>query len=61
MGFFKEWRDKYKEKHKNEEIPDYVSMINGRENTETPDPAKLGNHKNLMKAERERQSQWDEQ
>lgn len=61
MAFFKEYRDKYKEKHKNDQVEDYVSQVNGREGTTTEDPAKLGNHKNPTKAERERQSQLDEQ
>ena len=61
MAFFKEYRNKYREKHKDDQIEDYVSQVNGREGTTTEDPAKLGKNKNLTKAERERQSQWDEQ
>lgn len=61
MAFFKEYRDKYREKHKDDQIEDYASQVNGREGTATEDPAKLGNHKNLTKAERTRQAEYYEQ
>lgn len=61
MAFFKEYRDKYREKHKDDQIEDYASQVNGREGTTTEDPAKLGNHKNLTKAERARQAEYYEQ
>lgn len=61
MAFFKEYRDKYKEKHKNDQVEDYVSRVNKREGTTTEDPAKLGKNKNLTKAERARQAEYYEQ
>lgn len=61
MAFFKEYRDKYREKHKDDQIEDYASQVNGREGTTTEDPAKLGKNKNLTKAERARQAEYYEQ
>lgn len=51
----------YRDKNADKPVEDYVSQVNGREGTETKDPAKLGRFKNPTKAEREYQSQWDEQ
>lgn len=41
MAFFKEYREKYIEKNKGQEVEDLTSKVNRREGTETPDPASL--------------------
>ena len=53
--------DAYRKKNEGKPIEDFLSDVNKREGTTTEDPAKLGRFKNPTKAERERQSQWDEQ
>lgn len=41
MAFFKEYRERYLEKNKGQEVEDLTSKVNRREGTETPDPASL--------------------
>ena len=41
MAFFKEYRERYLEKNKGQEIEDLTSKVNRREGTETPDPTSL--------------------
>lgn len=51
----------YRDRNADKPVEDYVSRVNGREGTETEDPAKLGKNKNLTKAERARQAEYYEQ
>lgn len=49
----------YQSKNKGKPVEDLTTRINGREGTETENPATLQVHKNLSKAQRARQSQYD--
>lgn len=49
----------YQNRNKNKPVEDLTAKINGREGTETESPATLQVHKNLSKAQRARQSQYD--
>lgn len=61
MAFFKEYRKKYIEKNKGKEVEDLTSKINGREGTDTPDPASLKNEKTLTKKQKARLNEYEEQ
>ena len=60
MAFFKEYRERYLEKNRGQEVEDLTSKVNRREGTETPDPASLKNEKPLTKNQKARLNENNE-
>lgn len=58
MAFFKEFREKYAEKHKNEPIEDLTEKQVGNKGAEAPDPASRPVHKQTTRKQREH-SEWN--
>lgn len=51
----------YREKHNGESVEDLASKVNGREGTETPDPASIKTEKVLTKKQKARLNEINEQ
>lgn len=61
MAFFKEYRERYLEKNKGKAVEDLASKVNGREGTETPNPASIKSEKTLTKKQKARLNEINEQ